>query len=352
MTEKSNIRLSHTVACAGCAAKLSPILLREALKAIPPSKIQDPNLLVGANTLDDAGVYLLSKDLAIIATTDFFPPIVDDPELFGKIAATNAMSDVYAMGGEVKTVLNIVSFPKALPLEMLGSILKGAQAKVDESGGVIVGGHTVATDTLLFGLAVTGIINPKDMTTNAAAKEGDVLILTKPLGTGIITTAIKFDAISVDKGEEAFFNMTLLNAEGARIMRRYGIRSATDITGFGLLGHSMQMAEASGVTFEIEAHKVPIMDGVLELIEKEMLPGALENNAAYAGPKVEHIGKIREHVETALLDPQTSGGLLMSVPEQKSNNVLKDLHKAGYSKATIIGRVVTKKDRPIVLKGN
>ncbi len=348
--QNSKIRLSHTVACAGCAAKLSPVLLREALKSFISTQSSDPNLLVGTNTLDDAGVYLLSPNLAIINTTDFFPPIVDDPILFGRIAAANALSDVYAMGGEVKTVMNLVSFPKTMPLEILGEILQGAEEKVKESGGVTVGGHTVATETLLFGLAVTGVIDPKDLTTNAAAKSGDALILTKPLGTGIITTAIKNDAIPESSGLEAFSNMSLLNAMGARIMRRFHVHSATDITGFGLLGHAMQMADASNCSFEIIGREVPLMDRVLELAEQDMVPGALENNKGYVSQKLQVTGRVSDILLTTFFDPQTSGGLLMSVDQTKADEIVRELRAEGYVKASIIGGVIPRKEKTLIVR--
>lgn len=341
------MRLTHMAPCAGCAAKLSPMLLKEALKSLP--RPNHPNLLVGSDTMDDAGVYKIRDDLAIISTTDFFTPIVDDPTLFGEIAATNAMSDVYAMGGEVTMALNLLSFPKTLPLEILHAILDGAQKKVQEASGVIVGGHTVATETLMFGLAVTGMINPNEITANNKLKPGDLLILTKPLGTGIITTAIRSDKISPSSGEEAFHNMTLLNKGGAEVMQKYKVKAATDITGFGILGHSGQMAQASEVTIELNAQEIPLMEGVKELAEKKVVTGAERTNREYTTPFTELVGKVDSNLYSAFLDPQTSGGLLFAIDEKDVDAAILDLKEKGYKDSKVIGKVKEKASKAVNL---
>lgn len=342
------IRLTHMSSCAGCAAKLNPSLLKEALSSLPTAS--HPNLLVGSDTMDDAGVYQISKDKAIITTTDFFTPIVDDPVLFGEIASCNAMSDIYAMGGEVLTALNIVSFPKDLPMSILHDILKGADQKVREAGGLIVGGHTVATDTLMFGQAITGIIDPKDLTSNDQAAPGDILILTKPLGTGIITTAVKRDVIHSEEALEAYFNMSQLNDKVAKLMREYGVKAATDVTGFGVLGHTAQMASASGVTIELIAKDIPLLNGAKDLAAKGVLTGAGTTNFEYISPMTEVKDGIDQDLFSVLLDPQTSGGLIFSIDATKGDAIVKELKASGYKETSIVGSVLSKGEKPLVLR--
>ena len=333
--------------CAGCAAKLSPVLLKEALSGLLPGS--HPNVLVGAETMDDAGVYQISEHQAIINTTDFFTPIVDDPYLFGAIAATNAMSDVYAMGGEVLTALNILSYPSELPLDIMREILRAASAKVKEADGVLIGGHTVATETLMFGLAVTGTIHPAAITSNANARPGEALILCKPLGTGIITTAIKRDILTAKDGQEAFASMTQLNRAAAQIMLAHGARAATDITGFGLLGHALHIAQGSGVTLEIDARQVPLFAAAWEMAERGVATGAAANNHRYIAEATRFTGARDETRLATLLDPQTSGGLFFTVATDRVEAALKAMHLAGFSRAAAIGKTVPAGDRPLVV---
>ncbi|HON10072.1 MAG TPA: selenide, water dikinase SelD [Chitinispirillaceae bacterium] len=331
--------LLSTVEYGGCSAKISALQLSEALKDIP--RIKDRNLLVDIETHDDAGVYRINDDLALIQTTDFFPPVCSDPVNFGRIAAANAMSDVYAMGGSVLTAMNLVMFPsKRIPLSVLKDILKGGQEKVSEAGGVIVGGHTIDDFPPKYGLAVTGTIHPEKIITNAAAQKGDLLILTKPLGTGVIIAGKRVGLVNETHYQAALDSMMLLNKRGAEIMQEFGVRCATDITGFGLLGHALKMADASGVTFLIESQTVPFFEGAYELAEMGCIPGAGFRNQEFIEKNTEFARDLDYNRRMLLLDAQTSGGLFMSVPELYAGNVLKALRESGYPQSEIIGKVV------------
>jgi len=305
-------------------------------------KNRDPNLLVGFNKSDDAGVYKISQELALVQTVDFFTPVVDDPYLYGQIAATNALSDVYAMGGKPLTVLNIACFSCSVDPAILAEILKGGAQKIKEAGAVLVGGHTVTDDEIKYGLSVTGTVNPNMVVTNSGAKSGDVLILTKPIGTGIITTAFKFDLIGEEDLQEAAISMSTLNKAASEAMLKIGVNACTDITGFGLLGHSYEMAAGSAVEIKVYSAKVNLMNNIIELIEKDSVPAGAYSNMNYFGQWITFDNSILTANRIALFDPQTSGGLLISVPADKADELLKELHKNSVEWAEIIGEVLEK----------
>lgn len=266
--------------------------------------------------MDDAGVFVLSDDLALVQTVDFFAPIVDDPYLFGQVAAANALSDVYAMGGEPLTALNIVGFPSGkLPLEVLREILRGGQDKVHEAGALIVGGHTIIDEELKYGLAVTGRAHPKRLLTNAGARVGDRLLLTKPIGTALLATAAKRDQLGEAEREELGRSMSALNAAAAKAALEVGARCATDITGFGLLGHASHIARASRVTLRISPDRVPLLPGARAVAESGIRTGGADRNLAYLEPLVDW-GRSSEIDRVLMIDPQTSGGLLVAVPPE------------------------------------
>jgi selenide,water dikinase len=309
------------------------------LSHLPQS--QDPNLLVGINTSDDAGVYKLTEDLALIQSVDFFTPIVDDPYLYGQIAAANSLSDIYAMGGRPITALNIVGFHhKHFPLDVLREILVGGWEKTNESGAVLVGGHTIMDEELKYGLAVSGLIHPSKIITNANAQPGDKLILTKPLGTGIISTALK---AGLDLGElekSVIQSMSTLNKNASEVMQMVGVNACTDITGFGLLGHGYEMAAGSRVGLNIFASKIPHFDGVIQLIKKGYVPGGTFNNQSFLEEKVKFNKSISREFSILLFDAQTSGGLLISVPENKLDHLITELHNRKVNTIAVIGEVV------------
>lgn len=280
----------------------------------PLPRQMDARLLVGSETFDDAGVFRLSDDLALVQTVDFFAPIVDDPYAFGQIAAANALSDVYAMGGEPLTALCIAAFPTStLPLTVLTEILRGAQDKVREAGAVVAGGHTVVDDEPKFGLAVTGRVDPRHILTNAAAVTGDVLVLTKPLGTGILSTAAKRDLLDDDTQREMIGTMSRLNAVAARAALELGARCATDITGFGLLGHISHIARASNITARVDLARVPLLPRVREMAQQGVSTGGADRNDEFLEQRVDW-GVCTDVDRAILVDPQTSGGLLVALP--------------------------------------
>jgi len=274
----------------------------------------DPRLIVGHETFDDAGVFALSDDLALVQTVDFFAPIVDDPYRFGQIAAANALSDVYAMGGEPLTAMNIVGWPSGkLDLSVLGEILRGGQDKVHEAGALVVGGHTIIDDEVKFGLSVTGRVHPKKILTNAAARPGDQLLLTKPIGTGLLATAMKQERLSATAADALYASMIALNRDASRAAVALGLRCATDVTGFGLLGHAHHIAMASDVTLVIERRAVPLLPEARALADAGLTTGGSERNAAYLEARV-HWGTASAADRALLQDPQTSGGLLVAAP--------------------------------------
>lgn len=307
-----------------------------------------PDVLVGITTGDDAGVYRLSDELAIVNTVDFFTPVVDDPFTYGQIAAANSLSDVYAMGGVPRTALNIVCWPQSgLPAEMLGEILRGGTEKAREAGVMIVGGHSVADEEVKYGMAVTGIIDPRRIIRNIGARVDDVLLLSKPLGTGILMTALKRDRLAPEYYVAAVRTMAELNAATARAMLRYEIHAATDITGFGLAGHALKMAEGSGVTFAIEESDLPLLPGVLELARDGMIPGGGARNREFFGPHVRIAEEVADEMAKLVFDPQTSGGLLIALGEKNAIALLADLQRQGNMDAEIVGRVVAQGQYPI-----
>jgi selenide,water dikinase len=332
----ASIRLTELSSCAGCAAKLGAAELHAVMERVTPAT--DDRVLVGYGTSDDAGVYLLREDLALVFTVDFFTPIVDDPFDFGRIAATNALSDIYAMGGTPFSALNIVAFPEDLDLDILARILEGGSSVARDASVAVIGGHTIKDAEPKYGMAVTGTVDPNRIVTNAGALPGDVLVLTKPLGTGILTTALKGGAILADDLEEAVRAMTTLNAAASQSMLAAGAHAATDITGFGLLGHGGGMARASGVRLVLDAKAVPFMNRVLELIQGGIVPGGTRHNAETHAAFTEFAASVPAAVRVGLSDAQTSGGLLISVEADAVSTLTRELQKNG-ALAAVIGEV-------------
>ena len=302
--------------------------------------ITDPNLLVGISTGDDAAVYKMSEDMAIISTVDFFPPIVDDPFKFGEIAATNALSDVYAMGGKPVIALNIVGFPVDLPHEILGKILSGGASKAEEAGVLIVGGHTVDDAEPKYGMSVTGVVNPGEQVTNAGAKPGDVLVLTKPIGTGIITTAGKQERVSAETLDRAVSIMGELNRKASEAMMHVGVHACVDITGFGLLGHLRLIAQGSDVRARVSVGAIPVIEGVNELLDMGIAPGGTHRNLESLDHVVDWYADVPEQTKILLADAQTSGGLLIAVAPQKADTLLQALADAGVQTRAVIGEIL------------
>jgi selenide,water dikinase len=288
-----------------------------------------PDLLVGTATSDDAGVFRIAPDLALVQTVDFFSPIVDDPFAFGAIAAANALSDVYAMGGEPRTALNIACFPQDVPGEVLADILRGGLAKCEEAGVVILGGHTVVDDEIKFGMAVTGVVHPDRILRNVGALSGDVLVLSKPLGTGIVGTAIKRGAGEPAEHETAIASMSALNAAAARVLRGFRVHACTDVTGFSLLGHAYEMAHASAVRLVLRAEHLPILPGARALAAAGHVPGGCRRNRDWLADKVTHAPGLAADVVALAHDPQTSGGLLVAVAAADASRLLDALAAAG-----------------------
>ena len=336
---KPIVRLTQMVACAGCAAKLGQATLNAAVSGLFADVPRDPNVLIGFGTLDDAGVYRLSDILALVQTTDFFPPMVDDPYLFGEIAAANALSDVYAMGGQPLSALNITCFPSTLDPQILHAILRGGLAKCREAGVALLGGHTVDDPEIKFGLAVTGTIHPHQIWTNTGARVGDALVLTKPLGVGTITTAIKQGVASAEAQTAAITSMRTLNRSARDAVAALGTPHAcTDVTGFGLLGHLYQMLRASGMSARVYSERVPLLTSALELARQGITPGGTARNRDYTGPQVSFGEGIEPALATLFFDPQTSGGLLLSVAGEQADKLVAALVQEGLT-AAIVGEV-------------
>jgi selenide,water dikinase len=328
--------LTQQVKAGGCASKLAPGSLAAVLSRLP--KQSDPNLLVGFDTSDDAGIYRIAPDVALVQTVDFFTPLVDDPFIFGQIAATNALSDVYAMGGRPLTALSIVCFPQDGDLDVLESIMRGGIAKMREAGCVVVGGHSVRDAEIKFGYAVTGLIDPDRVFTNTGAVAGDTLILTKPIGTGVITTALKRGLAKPDWVENAVRSMTTLNRAASEIVAgAAGVHAMTDVTGFGLMGHGRELALGSGVTIEIVVEEVPRIEGALDAIHLGAIPAGLLANRDFAEcVSADAPGsQIADDLRTLLYDPQTAGGLLISVAPDHAEAILASLRRAGLNAAKI-----------------
>lgn len=308
------------------------------LRGLP--KPADENLLVGTETADDAGVYRLAPDLALVQTVDFFPPVVDDPFAYGQIAAANALSDVYAMGGVPKTVLNLAAFPdQHLSLDLLNRILAGGADRVAAAGAVVVGGHTIRDEEIKFGLAVTGLVHPDRIWMNAGARPGDELILTKALGTGFITTANKKEQCPPESLQAALDSMIQLNRSAAEIASRFTVHGCTDITGYGLAGHAFEMAEGSNVTLELFLNTLPLLPGVLDLVRKRFFTRASQSNYDFVKERLAGEGCVDEALEEVIYDAQTSGGLLLSVPADQAPSLLAEL-RAACPVAARIGRVL------------
>jgi len=312
----------------------------EVLRAIEPDR--DPRLLVGWETADDAGVYLLDESTALVQTVDFFTPVVDEPFVYGAVAAANALSDVYAMGGRPITALAVCGFPSgALEIDVLGEIFRGGRSKMQEAGVVLLGGHTVRDAELKFGYAVTGTVNPDRLWRNSGAQSGDWLVLTKPLGTGIISTGVKLGRTPAEVLQTAVDCMLQLNRDWVTFLAEREVHAATDVTGFGLLGHAYELAQASGVSLEIDPLKVPLLPGVTELIREGLLPGGIKANRKWLDHKVDWTN-LEESQAIALLDPQTSGGLFLSVPKSVAEAMQKQ-----SKQAAIIGRARAKQEYSI-----
>ena len=331
------LRLTKLAKRAGCAAKHPPGFLLPLLGLLPP--VTDPNVLVGSATADDAAVYKLSEELALVLTTDFFTPIVDGPRDFGRVAAANALSDVYAMGGKPLSALSIVGFPDTLPASVLGEILAGASEVAAEAGIAIVGGHTIKSEEPIFGLAVVGTVHPQKVLSNAGAKPGDVLILTKPLGLGIISTAAKNDQDTSGAITDAIRVMTTLNRAAAEVLTRYEVHALTDVTGFGLLGHLRNITAASGVTAEVWADRVPVLPAAREYVKAGIAPGGTRANWKFLADWVEYASDVSQEDQLLLCDAQTSGGLLAAVPEALAEEVARALSTAGTLASAVVGRI-------------
>lgn len=313
-------------------------------------KPNDPNLLVGTETHDDAGVYRLTDELALVQTLDFFPPVVNDPFLYGQIAAANALSDVYAMGGTPRTAMNLVGFPDdKADMEWLGRILEGGAERCVTAGATIVGGHTVRDAEIKFGLSVTGIVHPQRILTNAAARPGDKLVLTKALGTGFVTTAHKADACPAELFDVACASMVQLNDLGRDTLADAGVHAATDVTGFGLAGHAYEMASGSGTTLSLELSKLPILPGAEKLAHKPFLTRASATNASYVAGNLRIEGKLDPVLLEFFYDAQTSGGLLLSVPADRAAALVEIARKRGAAFACLVGEVLPREDKALIL---
>ena len=310
-------------------------------------KVADPNFLVGFDHVDDGAVYQLTEDLALVQTLDFFPPMVEDPYTFGQIAAANALSDIYAMGGEPKTALNIVCFPEAMDLAILGQMLLGGHDKVTEAGAVLAGGHSIADVDVKYGLSVTGVVHPQKILTNLGCQPGDVLILTKPLGVGIVTTADRVGEASVEALELAIRSMTTLNKYAAEILRSYALHACTDVTGFGFLGHLHEMLNQE-VTAIIESGTIPYIPEALAYAENFLITAAAQRNRNHLAAFVEFKPGVSFSMEELLFDPQTSGGLLVSLPAAYGEEVLTKLETLGLP-CGIVGRIVEKAEKEIIV---
>ncbi|MBX7173951.1 MAG: selenide, water dikinase SelD [Pyrinomonadaceae bacterium] len=319
-------------------AKLAPSDLAQVLSKLPKQDFST-DVLVGFETSDDAGVFRLNETTALVQTVDFFTPIADDPETYGQIAAINSLNDVYAMGGTPISALSIVCYPQKGDWDVLAKILLGGQKQMNAENVVIIGGHSVDDQEIKFGYAVTGIVHPEKIVKNSGAKAGDVLVLTKPIGTGAISTGIKRGVAKQESIDAAMKAMTTSAAHASKVMQTVGANGCTDITGFGLLGHAFEMAKGSNVTFQIDSNSVPLLPNVLELIEQKMLTRGDKNNRLYVGETVRINTSVSGEMQSALFDPQTAGGLLISLAEEKAEELLKQVEGA-----KVIGRVETLKD--------
>lgn len=348
MENIENIKLTSLSSKGGCGCKIGPADLMEVLRNLPRAQ-PNPDLLVGLDTSDDAGVYRLSDELALVQTVDFFTPIVDDPYDFGQIAAANALSDIYAMGGKPLTVLNIVAFPiSTLDKRVLSEILRGAADKVQEAGATLVGGHSIDDKEPKFGLAVTGLVHPDKVRTNAGAKPGDRLILTKPIGVGILTTSIKKDQLKLEETKYLTQVMSTLNKTAAEIMEPFSVNACTDVTGFGLIGHALEMAKGSKVGVKIHHKEVPLLPRVRELAVNGFVPGGTKNNFIHVQNDVIFPDEMDQVDRYILCDAVTSGGLLISVVDEQAGDLLQKLKEAGVN-ASLIGEITIEKPGHIIV---
>ncbi|MGL4993639.1 MAG: selenide, water dikinase SelD [Bacteroidales bacterium] len=346
---KSEFDLLSTVEYGGCSAKLSPKELSKLLQDIP--LLKDNRILVDIDTHDDAGVFKINDTTALIVTTDFFPPVCSDALEFGEIAAANSLSDVYAMGGTPILSLNLTMFPSSkIPLDILKDILLGGQSKINEAGAFTMGGHTIDDFPPKYGLAVVGTVHPDNLITNSGLKEGQKLILTKPLGIGVIIAAKRLGIAPEDSYKAALEQMKLLNKKGAELMQKYGVSGATDVTGFGLIGHAFKMAQSSGVSIQIESTKLPLLPTVMDLLEEGCIPGGAFRNLDYSKEYVHFAQELSTELKMLACDPQTSGGLLMGVDADKAESLLKELHLSGiHPDASIIGDVIPQRNKSLYL---
>ncbi|WP_284140795.1 MULTISPECIES: selenide, water dikinase SelD [unclassified Virgibacillus] len=349
MEQSNDIKLTALSSKGGCGCKIGPADLAQVLRHLPANTI-NPNVLVGLDTSDDAGVYQLTEELAIVQTLDFFTPIVDNPYDFGQIAATNAISDVYAMGGKPITALNIVAFPiSTLDKQILSDILRGAGDKLKEAGVALIGGHSIDDKEPKFGLSVTGVVHPDKVRTNAGAKPGDKLILTKPIGVGIMTTSIKNNLATAEEIDRVTSVMTTLNKTAAETMATYDVHASTDVTGFGLLGHATEMAKGSKVGIEIYHDQVPVLPRVKELAQEGAVPGGTKNNFNHVADSVIYSDAMDQIDKWILCDAVTSGGLLISVHPSQADDLLKNLQLNGVEAAQI-GEVTENHPGQIIVK--
>ena len=342
---ETTVKLTKLSSCAGCGAKVGAGTLAKLLGDLPTHT--DPNLLVGFDRSDDASVYRVSDELALVQTVDFFPPIVDDPYTFGQIAAANALSDVYAMGGEPKLALNLLCIPEQMPQSAVQGILAGGYSKVFEAGAIITGGHSIFDDVPKYGLSVTGFVHPDHFFKNLGAREGDVLFLTKPLGAGILTTAEKAEMLEPGEIDRAIAVMATLNKGARDCAVRYRVHACTDVTGFSLMGHMLEMIQGSDASARVETGAIDFLPRVLEFANMGLLPAGVYRNRAYAEPFVDE-GKLPLKLRDALFDPQTSGGLLLAVDPKDADALERDL-RASVPSAQRIGTVLAKSEKSIYL---
>jgi selenide,water dikinase len=342
------IDLLQMVENGGCSAKIPPRQLEEMLKYLPLP--EDPNILVDIDTHDDAGVYKVNDELALVLTTDFFPPVCSDPYEFGQIAAANSISDVYAMGGTPVVALNILMFPAArLPMEAYAEIIKGGSDMASQAGLRIIGGHTIDDFPPKYGLAVVGYVHPQKIITNSGARPGDSLILTKPIGTGTILAGQRLNMTVKKDIDEALRLMKLLNKSGAEVMKKYDIKGATDVTGFGLAGHILKMARASKVNVRINMKKVPLIGNAYKLIDEGCIPGAAFRNLEYAEPDTIFAPDLDYNLKMLAYDAQTSGGLIISAPQDQEKKIIADLINAGLGDSSVIGYITEPVGKPVQL---
>ncbi|MBR6235149.1 MAG: selenide, water dikinase SelD [Spirochaetales bacterium] len=342
---RTDVKLTSMVKTSGCAAKLPPEKLHRVIDNLP--LMRSDKLLEGFESADDALVYQVTDDIVSVQTVDFFPPMVDDPFIFGEVAAANALSDVYAMGGEPAVAMNLLCFPSCLELDVMDKILRGGIAKVKEAGAVIAGGHTIADPTPKYGLCVTGYMRKSDVWSNSGARTGDAVVLTKALGVGIVNTAAKGGEASQESIDAAVDSMTRLNKAARDTARRYTVHAATDVTGFSLAGHSQECAAASNVTIEFDINALPVIDGARKLATFGFIPEGRYTNEDYLFDKVRFEAGIPQDLIDIAFDPQTSGGLLLFMPEEDARAFVREMDKP-YCR--IIGRVIPKTDRDVIFR--